>query len=122
MVVIPFFKKRQLAIKAYRKFVTKGRGQPKPWETLRNQIYLGDDAFIEQSKQKIPQSASESEIPHIQSKSRPKAKPIKEYGTLTNTRNDGIVAAFASGGYTMKEIGKHFEIHYTTVSRIISAR
>ena len=117
-----FSKKRHLAIKAYRKFVTEGRNQPKPWEALRNQIYLGDDKFVEQSKQKIPQSASESKIPDVQSKPRSQAKPMKEYEILSKTRNDAIVMAFASGAYTMKEIGEYFEIHYSTVSRIIGAR
>jgi len=117
-----FSKKRQLAVKAYRKFVTEGRNQPKPWETLRNQIYLGDDEFIEGAKEKIPRSASESEIPDIQSRPRLTAKPIKEYETLAKTRNDAILASFASGGYTMKEIGEYFKIHYSTVSRIINTR
>jgi len=71
-----FSKKRQLAVKAYRKFVTEGRNQPKPWETLRHQIYLGDDEFIEGAKEKIPRSASESEIPDIQSKKVLGVKPV----------------------------------------------
>jgi DNA-binding MarR family transcriptional regulator len=34
-------------------------------------------------------------------------------------RDEAIAAAYASGGYTMKAIGKHFGLHYSQVSRIV---
>jgi len=34
-------------------------------------------------------------------------------------RNEGIIAAYRSGGYSMKEIGDHFGVHYSSVSKII---
>ena len=36
-----------------------------------------------------------------------------------NTRNAAIIASFSSGGYTMKEIGAHFGISYSMVSKIV---
>jgi putative transposase len=33
-------------------------------------------------------------------------------------RDEAIRAAYASGGYTLAEIGDHFGLHYSTVSRI----
>lgn len=34
-------------------------------------------------------------------------------------RNAGIIAAYQSGGYSMKEVGDHFGVHYSSVSKII---
>ncbi|WP_425507047.1 helix-turn-helix domain-containing protein [Teredinibacter haidensis] len=34
-------------------------------------------------------------------------------------RNTAISQAYASGGYSMKEIGEHFGLHYSRVSRIL---
>jgi hypothetical protein len=30
----------------YREYVSEGRNQPKPWDHLVNQIYLGSEAFV----------------------------------------------------------------------------
>ena len=38
---------------------------------------------------------------------------------MQNERPDPQLVS-QSGGYTMKEIGDHFKIHYSLVSRIIS--
>ena len=32
---------------------------------------------------------------------------------------DAIVFAYASGGYSLKEVGEYFNLHYSTVSGII---
>jgi len=34
-------------------------------------------------------------------------------------RNQAIAAAYASGGYTLKEIGAYFGLHYAHVSRLV---
>ena len=34
-------------------------------------------------------------------------------------RNKAIVQAYATGCYSMKEIAKAFDIHYSTVSRVL---
>jgi transposase len=46
---------------------------------------------------------------------------LKDYQAQSNTRNEAIIKAYQSGGYTMKEIGVYFKIHYSVVSRIVSA-
>ncbi|MBV7317637.1 helix-turn-helix domain containing protein, partial [Shewanella sp. NIFS-20-20] len=33
---------------------------------------------------------------------------------------EAIVNAYASGGYTQKQIGDHFGLHYSQISRIIA--
>jgi len=36
-------------------------------------------------------------------------------------RDSAMLAAFRSGGYSMREIGEYVGLHYSTISRIISS-
>ncbi|WP_254868999.1 hypothetical protein [Vibrio hepatarius] len=45
---------------------------------------------------------------------------LEEYEQATENRNDAIIAALASGGYTQKQIGEYFGLHYSRVSRIVA--
>ena len=58
-----------------------------------------------------------SEVPSSQR--RPMPKTLEYYANTTDSRNEATVIAYAGGGYTMKEIGGYFGIHYTTVSGVI---
>ncbi len=42
-----FTKTKKTAIERYRQFVAQGKNQPAPWEYLKNQIFLGDEQFVE---------------------------------------------------------------------------
>lgn len=105
------------AIEAYKLYVAEGRGQPSPWADLRNQVYLGDADFVTTMQALIDGDKDLSEIPL--SHRRPKPKSLEHYVNSTNSRNNAIVIAYAGGGYTLKEIGDYFGIHYTTVSGIV---
>lgn len=113
-----FSRQKRTAIERYRQFVAEGKNQPGPWEQLKNQIFLGDDAFVERMQAELDTAKDLREIPAGQR--RPLAKPLRLYSETQRTRDDAIVAAYASGGYSMKEIGDHFGLHYSYVSRIIS--
>ena len=58
-----------------------------------------------------------SEVPLAQR--RPRAKTLAEYKMQAANRNEAIAVAYASGGYSMKEIGEYFGLHYSRVSRLI---
>ena len=58
-----------------------------------------------------------SEVPSSQRRLKP--KELKYYKTSSQGRNLAIVSAYQSGGYTMKETGEYFGVHYSTVSGII---
>tara|TARA_B110000285_G_scaffold177467_1_gene199345 strand:- start:15 stop:182 length:168 start_codon:yes stop_codon:yes gene_type:complete len=47
-------------------------------------------------------------------------KTLEYYANTMGTRNDAVVIAYAGGGYTLKEIGDYFGIHYTTVRGVIN--
>jgi len=80
-------------------------------------FFLGDDNFVEEMEAKVDKDRDLSEIPSSQR--RAKAKTLTEYETMYEDRNNTILAAFKSRGYTMKAIADHFSLHYSSVSKII---
>jgi hypothetical protein len=49
--------------------ISEGKGQPSPWEKLRNQVYLGSEEFIE----KVQKHLELSQIPSSQRRPVPKS-------------------------------------------------
>jgi len=115
-----FSVRKKIAVKRYREFVADGKNQPAPWEELRNQIYLGSKEFVEKMQVNIKSDADLSEIPSSQK--RQVAQPLEYYEKKGRSRDDSITLAYESGGYSMKEIGEYFDIHYSRVSRIVKAK
>jgi len=111
--------KKSLAQERYRAFVAQGKNRPRPWERLRNQIYLGSEEFVDKMQRRLTPEKDLSEIPTAQH--RPAAKPLGYYARRYRARNEAIVRAYESGGYGLKAIGEHFGLHYSRVSRIVAA-
>ena len=116
-ILSAFAVRRSVAIERYKSFVSEGKNQPALWDKLKNQIYLGNDAFVQRMMRKLPTNADLSEVPLGQR--RAMAKPIDHYVKKSRNRDEAIVLAYDSGGYGMKEIGGHFGLHYSRVRRII---
>lgn len=115
-----FNKDRLMAIDSYINFVREGLGLPPIWSGLKQQIYIGSDQFVESMLKKGTQdNKSFEDVPLMQRRMMPKM--LEEYREQSNSRNEAIRAAFSSGGYTMKQIGSFFGLHYTSVSRIINS-
>lgn len=101
----------------YGAFVAAGRNQSAPWEQLRSQIFLGSEAFVTNLQQRSVQAdAPLREIPMAQR--RPPPQPLAQIAR-EHERNEAIFRAYASGGYCLQEIGDHFGLHYSRVSRIV---
>ena len=113
-----FHRQKTMAIELYKQFVAQGKGQPSPWGALRNQVFLGNEGFVEQMQLLIGSDKNTVEIPMAQR--RPIAKTIAEYEAQSQSRNDAILKTYKSGGYTLKEVGDYFGLHYSTVSGIIN--
>tara|TARA_R110002072_G_scaffold1901_4_gene15784 strand:+ start:6989 stop:7837 length:849 start_codon:yes stop_codon:yes gene_type:complete len=98
-------------------FVREGKKQSPLWENLRQQLYLGDEQFVYslQSKQALDKDLSE--VSKVQRKRS--SKPLSYYENKHNYRNDAIYAAYKNGTYSQKEIAVYFEMHYSTISKII---
>lgn len=112
-----FAKTKKTAIERYRHFVVQGKNQPSPWKSLKNQIFLGDDKFVEVLLRKINDNQQLSEIPKGQRRKIP--KPLEYYANKYKDRNQSVCAAYQSGGYSMREVGAHFDLHSSSVSKII---
>jgi len=112
-----FAKRKSVAIKRYKEFVALGKSQPSPWALLRNQIYLGSEPFAEKMKSLVDGEKELSEVPSSQRRPMPQA--LSSYEAESQDRNDAILKSYRSGGYTLKEIGGYFGLHYSTVSGII---
>ena len=119
-IVAHFSTCKKTAIDRYRQFVADGKNQCSIWGQLRNQIYIGSDNYIKHIQTKIVENADLSEIPLIQRRSSPQS--IEYYETKCKDRNQAILAAYQSGGYSMKELASYFALHYTSVSRIINGK
>ena len=101
----------------YRKYVSEGKGQPSPWEQLKNQIYLGSDQFVEDMQCKMDPEQSLEDIPQPQKQSP--IKPLAYYQENYGVRNRSMAEAYRGGHYTLKQIGDYFGVSYATVSRAV---
>ncbi len=111
-----FGRQRQDAIDSYRRFVMEGVGLPGPLAQTRHQLLLGDDSFVVRYRQHNKNvELREVSKAHRQSVSI----PLNEYQRRYQNRNVAMAQAYLSGAYTMLEIGKHFGVHYMTVSRAV---
>jgi REP element-mobilizing transposase RayT len=106
-----------LETERYAQFIEDGLNQPSVWTHLSHQVYLGDTRFVERMQAFIDRDKALDEIPLPQR--RPPAKPLEDYERAASDRNEAIVLAYASGGYTLKEVGNYFKLHYSTVSGIV---
>src|SRR5690606_1531819 len=105
-----FARRRKTACEHYQRFVEEGKGQPSPWEHLKNQVFLGDDAFVEKMHTLLDTDKVLDEVPSSQR--RPLAKSLAYYEKTTRSRNEAVIGAWLSGGYKMKEIAEYFCLHY----------
>jgi putative transposase len=111
-----FDSQRSKALRNYRQFVMAGRGLPSPMLDTRHQLLLGDDAFVERHCQtKNAEELREVSKAHRRSV----ALSLDEYRTRHSDRDQAMAHAYLSGAYTMAEIGRHFGVHYMTVSRAV---
>jgi DNA-binding NarL/FixJ family response regulator len=88
------------------------------WESLQDQLYLGDSAFADALRQRKRTLTNPNEIPRIQR--RAKAQPLAYFVALP-VRNQAIAQAHATGCYSLKEIADAFGLHYATISRVVLA-
>ncbi|WP_256261045.1 transposase [Shewanella sp. NIFS-20-20] len=113
-----FSNNRHDAIESYIEFVNCGVGKT-IWDDLQHQIFLGDEAFV--VRHQAMQDDLEGDLLEIPLKQRT-ATPLTldEYLSQAVGQHEAIVNAYASGGYTQKQIGDHFGLHYSQISRIIA--
>lgn len=119
-LLVQFGKRRAEARRRYTQFVAEGISKGSIWQDLRQQIYLGDDTFVERTQRKAKVQGDELSIPQVQR--RKPAPSLVSVLAKHPDRDDAIVAAYATGAYSYREIAEHFGIHLATVGRIIRFR
>ena len=112
-----FGKSRLRARRKYQQFVEEGMSAESIWKDLKGQIYLGDDDFVEQMRGKLGERDEDVNIPLVQQ--RAPAPMLSAIRRRYSNRDDGIRAAYETGAYSYQEIARHFEVHFTTVGRIV---
>lgn len=111
-----FAASRKAARRGYRAFVYEGVGRD-IWQGLRQQIYLGDEAFVARMQGEIRFDGDRLSVPRAQR--RPPAPTLAQIAARSSGRDAAIAAAYATGAYTYREIADHFGIHLATVGRIV---
>lgn len=116
-----FNSNRDQAIVLYQNFVRAGIGLPPVWGKLKNQIFLGEQAFVERLQNQIQtESGDLKEIPKAQR--RPLGKSLNDYVQTFGNAKEGMKKAYTSGDYTMHQIADAFSVHYSTVSRAVNKK
>jgi len=103
---------RASAQKAYRQFVSQGRGAS-PWAELKGQIYLGSDSFIAS----LP--ITDQGVLEVPKRQRLVNRPSLRDLFADDRSIETISQAYRDHGYTQREIAEHLGIHYATISRRI---
>lgn len=102
------------ARRAYARFVQAGIESDSPMIDIKRQSLLGSDAFVEKMAEKMSSETISQEVPK-------KARPAPSLPAIvrgTADRDEAIQTAYQTGAYTLSEIGTHFNLHLSTVSRI----
>ncbi len=121
-VLSQFGGRRRVAMERYRRFVMEGIGKDSPWETLKGQIFLGTDEFINQLRGLLDERGRIKEVPRVQRYvARPSLRELfkGEKGQERTAWDRAIYDAYVCYGYTMREIADYLGFHYATISRAI---
>lgn len=109
---------RRCAEGLYKALVSEGSAEDFWRRTLRQQIYLGDEAFVESVQRRIePARLDAIEIPHEQ---RRKPVELAQWLALCATREEALRRAHLEGGMSMSAIAKALNLSVSRVSRLIA--
>lgn len=110
----------------YQQFVKDGiEGKESPWEKLSGQVVLGSETFLNKLKDLLCEKEGISEIPRIQRfAGRPSLADLFSVkdSLKKEDRNRLIHEAHIKYGYSLKEISKILNIHYTTISKVLNRK
>lgn len=115
-----FAKTKPVARQRYAAFVQAGMGQPSPWDSLKGQVLLGSESFVEKMAPELKAREAVTEIPKQQRRlHRPSLERLFADVDSKEARNQAMARAYLEHGYTLVEIGRELGLHYATISRII---
>lgn len=112
-----FGKQRGVAQKRYAQFVAEGIKAASPWLNLKGQVFLGNEQFVQLMQARLESGKDDVQIPLAQR--RPPPPSLAEIEKRISGRNEAIVAAYATGGYSYQQLADYFGVHFTTVGKIV---
>ena len=112
---------RKSACMEYRRFIEVGMDlEDSPWDDLKGQCFLGDDAFFERLFPMLKEKSALKEVPRIQRfADRPSLESILASTKGREERDRAILKACLEFGYSQAQVALATGLHYSTVSRII---
>jgi putative transposase len=117
-ILSQFDAKRGPAIRAYRRFVTEGRGVD-AWNDLRAGSLIGNEAFIEHMRPLLLNAPLD---PNVLRRERDAARPslAELFADVSDkaTRDERIYEAVLCHHYKLREVGEHLGLHFSTISVI----
>jgi hypothetical protein len=106
------------AVREYRRFIRQGRGMH-VWDELRAGSLLGSDGFVDKLRPLLREKPLD---PEYRKRERFAARPSLEelFGDVTDkaARNERICQAVRVHHYTLREVGDHVGLLYSTISVI----
>lgn len=117
-----FSTQRAAARRKYQAFVAAGIGQSAPWDQVQGQVLLGPDAFVDKLRPLLAEKSHLAEVARRQRVAqRPALSKLFPKGVIVQRekRDRAIHQAHVRHGYSLSEIGRQVQLHYSTVSRII---
>jgi len=109
---------RRRAARQYAALVAQGQGVALWEDGLRQQIYLGDDAFVGrmQALAEPPRWAAR-DTPRAQ---RSSPRPLAHWLALCASRDEALYRAHTEGGLTMTALARELGLSISRVSRLIA--
>ncbi|MFB1490926.1 MULTISPECIES: transposase [unclassified Thiocapsa] len=108
---------RAAAEAAYQDFVSAGIDAHCPWDALKNQIFLGSEAFVARMQAMIDPDRPLRDIPRQQR--RAAATPLAEFAARYPERDQAMAQAYRTGAYSLQAIADYFGVGRMTVSRAV---
>jgi putative transposase len=122
-VLAQFGCKQGDAIRAYREYVSEGVEEKSPWASLKGQILLGTDEFVERIRVVLKGKEGVREVPRVQRfLTRPSLEDLfrGEKRSAAGKLDEAIRKAYHDHGYYLREIAEYLGVHYATVSRALT--
>ncbi len=121
-ILCHFGQRRAAAQRTYSEFVQAGIGNPSIWDDLEAQSLLGVEGFAEGLRHHVSGKRKIREIPKGQRfAGRPALAKLFTQNTRQKKSRDQLIAkAVIKHGYSQMELANHLDLHYSTISRIVT--
>lgn len=120
-VLSMFAKDRKKAVRQLIEFVADGVQAEAPWRRVKGQVLLGGEAFCAGLAGHLKERMDIAEVPRAQRLAgRPELGHIFAGCAAKSLRDAKILEAVTTFGYSQKTVADFLNLHYSSISRIMS--